>query len=112
IKTSGIENGPVMTGDVITDARDNFDHQTNSPVVSMEMNTDGARQWRKVTAQAAQNKEAIAIVLDGVVYSAPTVNEEIPNGNSVISGNFTIEDTKDLANVLKAGRLPTTAKIV
>ncbi|NQD72842.1 protein translocase subunit SecD, partial [Sphingobacterium shayense] len=59
-----------------------------------------------------QNKEAVAIVLDGVVYSAPTVNEEIPNGNSQISGNFTIEDTKDLANVLKAGRLPTTAKIV
>ncbi|MFD1769848.1 protein translocase subunit SecDF [Sphingobacterium suaedae] len=111
IKTAGLENGAVMTGDVITDARDNFDQQ-NHPVVSMDMNTEGARQWRKITAQAAQNREAIAIVLDGVVYSAPSVNEEIPNGSSQISGNFTIEDTKDLANVLKAGRLPTTAKIV
>ncbi|SFS78674.1 protein translocase subunit SecDF [Sphingobacterium wenxiniae] len=111
IKTSGTESGAVMTGDVITDARDNFDER-NNPVVSMQMNTDGARQWRKITAQAAQNREAIAIVLDGVVYSAPNVNEEIPNGNSQISGNFTIDDTKDLANVLKAGRLPATAKIV
>lgn len=111
IKTSGTENGAVMTGEYITDARDNFDEQ-NRPVVSMEMNSEGARQWRKITAQAAQNRDAIAIVLDGVVYSAPSVNEEIPNGNSSISGSFTIEDTKDLANVLKAGRLPTTAKIV
>src|SRR5690606_28353708 len=111
IKTTGSENGPVMAGDVITDARDGFD-QNNRPIVSMEMNAEGARQWRRVTAQAAQNSDNIAIVLDDVVYSAPTVNEEIPNGNSQISGNFTIEDTKDLANVLKAGRLPTTAKIV
>jgi SecD/SecF fusion protein len=111
IKTSGSENGPVMTGEVITDARDGFDQQ-NSPIVSMEMNAEGARQWKRITAQAAQNRDHIAIVLDGVVYSAPGVNEEIPNGNSQISGNFTIEDTKDLANVLKAGRLPTTAKIV
>lgn len=111
IKKAANESGAILTGDVITNARDDFDQQ-NNPVVSMEMNTDGARQWRKITAEAAQNKEAVAIVLDGVVYSAPTVNEEIPNGNSQISGNFTIEDTKDLANVLKAGRLPTTAKIV
>ncbi|MGO3807215.1 MAG: protein translocase subunit SecDF [Sphingobacterium sp.] len=111
IKTAGTEGGAILTGDVITNARDDFDQQ-NNPVVSMEMNTEGSRQWRKITADAAQNREAIAIVLDGVVYSAPSVNEEIPNGNSQISGNFTIEDTKDLANVLKAGRLPTTAKIV
>lgn len=111
IKTTGLENVPVMTGDVITDARADFD-QYNNPVVSMDMNSEGARQWRRVTAQAAQNKDAIAIVLDNVVYSAPGVNEEIPNGSSQISGNFTIEDTNDLANVLKAGRLPTTAKIV
>lgn len=111
IRTVGQESGAVLTGDVITDARDNF-NQHNQPVVSMEMNTTGAREWRKITAKAAQTNEAIAIVLDGVVYSAPRVNEEIPNGNSEISGNFTIDDTKDLANVLKAGRLPTTAKIV
>ncbi len=111
IKTSGTDNGAVMTGEVITDATDNVDQQ-NRPVVSMQMNTEGARQWRRITAQAAQNREAIAIVLDGVVYSAPSVNEEIPNGSSQISGSFTFEDTKDLANILKAGRLPATAKIV
>lgn len=111
IKPTGLENAAVMTGEFITDARDNFDEQ-NRPVVSMDMNAEGARQWRKITAQAAQSRAAIAIVLDGVVYSAPSVNEEIPNGSSSISGSFTIEDTKDLANVLKAGRLPTTAKIV
>ena len=112
IKTTGADHTAVMTGDVITDARPGSDQQTNKPIVSMDMNAEGARQWRRVTAQAAQNKDAIAIVLDNVVYSAPTVNEEIPNGSSSISGNFTFEDTKDLSNVLKAGRLPTTAKIV
>lgn len=111
IRLTNTETGAVMSGDVITNARDDFD-QYNNPVVSMEMNAEGARQWRRVTGQAAQNRDAIAIVLDGVVYSAPSVNEEIPSGNSQISGNFSIEDTKDLANVLKAGRLPTTAKIV
>ncbi|MBE8720654.1 protein translocase subunit SecDF [Sphingobacterium pedocola] len=111
IKPAPGDNPAVLTGDVITDATDNFD-QNNTPVVSMSMNSVGAREWRKITAKAAQNREAVAIVLDGVVYSAPSVNEEIPNGSSQISGSFTIEDTKDLANVLKAGRLPTTAKIV
>jgi len=112
IRTVGGESGSVLTGDVITDARSDFDHQNNSPVVSMSMNSEGAREWRKITAKAAPNKEAIAIILDGVVYSAPNVQNEIANGSSSISGNFEIEDTKDLANVLKAGRLPTTAKIV
>ena len=112
IKLAPGENPSVLTGDVITDAKDNFDQQTNAPVVNMQMNSYGSKEWRKITAKAAQNREAIAIVLDGVVYSAPSVNQEIPGGSSVISGSFTIEDTKDLANVLKAGRLPTTAKIV
>ncbi|MFE7085868.1 protein translocase subunit SecDF [Sphingobacterium spiritivorum] len=112
IRPSGIDNGAVLTGDVITDAKNDIAPQTNQPVVSMQMNNEGAREWRKITAKAAQNKEAIAIVLDNVVYSAPNVNEEIPNGSSQISGSFTTDDTKDLANVLKAGRLPTTAKIV
>lgn len=111
IRTTGAEGGPVLSGDVITDARDNF-NENNQPVVSMQMNSTGAREWRKITAKAAQNRDAIAIVLDGVVYSAPHVNGEIAGGSSEISGNFTIDDTKDLANVLKAGRLPTTAKIV
>ena len=112
IKLGSGESGAVLSGDVITDARDEFDPQTNSPVVSMKMNSYGAKEWRRVTAKASQKKEAIAIVLDNVVYSAPTVQTEIAGGNSSISGNFTIEDTKDLANVLKSGRLPTTAKIV
>jgi len=112
IRPSGIENGAVLTGDVITDARNDIDPVHNRPVVSMQMSNEGAREWRKITAKAAQGQEAIAIVLDDVVYSAPNVNEEIPNGSSQISGSFTTDDTKDLANVLKAGRLPTTAKIV
>ncbi|MDR3008998.1 MAG: protein translocase subunit SecDF [Sphingobacterium sp.] len=111
IKGSGQDNGAVLTGDVITDAKEDFD-QKNQPVVGMQMNSEGAREWKKITAKAAQNRDAIAIVLDNVVYSAPSVNGEIPNGSSSISGSFTVEDTKDLANVLKAGRLPTTAKIV
>lgn len=112
IKLAPGENPAILTGDVITNAKDEFDPQSNAPVVSMQMNSFGAKEWRRITAKAAQNREAIAIVLDGVVYSAPSVNQEIPGGSSVISGNFTIDDTKDLANVLKAGRLPTTAKIV
>jgi len=115
VKPTGTEAGPVLSGNVITDAKDDFDPQSNSPMVTMYMNSEGAREWRRITASASadpNNKRAIAIVLDGVVYSAPTVQGEIPNGISQITGNFTIEDTKDLANVLKAGRLPTTAKIV
>ncbi len=115
IRPSGANAGPILGGNVVTDAKDDFDPQSNSPMVTMYMNSEGAREWRRITANAsadANNKKAIAIVLDGVVYSAPTVQGEIPNGISQITGNFTIEDTKDLANVLKAGRLPTTAKIV
>src|SRR5690606_33047218 len=115
VKPSGVDAGPVLAGNVITDAKDDFDPQSNSPMVTMYMNSEGAREWRRITATASADpnkKQAIAIVLDGVVYSAPTVQGEIPNGVSQITGNFTIEDTKDLANVLKAGRLPTTAKIV
>ena len=115
VKPTGVDAGPVLAGNVITDAKDDFDPQSNSPMVTMYMNSEGAREWRRITASASSdpnNKHAIAIVLDGVVYSAPTVQGEIPNGVSQITGNFTIEDTKDLANVLKAGRLPTTAKIV
>ena len=80
------------------------------PVVSMSMNSDGARRWASLTK--ANVGRAIAIVLDGAVYSAPRVNGEISGGNSEISGNFTIEDTKDLANTLKSGRMPAPARIV
>ncbi len=98
-----------LEGDVITDAKDEFD-QMGSPVVSMKMNTEGARKWAQMTK--ANVGKAIAIVLDGVVYSAPRVDGEIDGGRSQISGNFTIEDTKDLANTLKSGRMPAPARIV
>jgi SecD/SecF fusion protein len=98
-----------LEGDVITDAKDEFDN-FGRPCVSMSMNSEGARLWAQMTK--ANMGKAIAIVLDGVVYSAPRVNGEIDGGNSQISGNFTIEDTKDLANTLKSGRMPAPARIV
>ncbi len=114
LKTSNLAGGPALEGDVISDARSDYDQRGNAEVV-MVMNTDGARAWRTITAAASadpNNKKSIAIVLDNLVYSAPTVQGEIPNGISSISGNFKIEDTQDLANVLKAGRLPARARIV
>ena len=98
-----------LEGDVVTFAKDEFD-QHGRPQVSMTMNSEGAREWAALTK--ANVGKAIAIVLDGVVYSAPRVNGEISGGQSAISGNFTIEDTKDLANTLKSGRMPAPAKIV
>ena len=98
-----------LEGDVVTDAKDEFD-QHGRPRVSMTMNSEGAREWAALTK--ANVGKAIAIVLDGVVYSAPRVDGEITGGQSSISGNFTIEDTKDLANTLKSGRMPAPAKIV
>jgi SecD/SecF fusion protein len=113
IKLSGAENGPVLSGAVITDARADV-NQKGSPEVVMIMNSEGAQKWRAVTAEAAAatNKRAIAIVLDDNVYSAPNVQNEISGGVSSIEGSFTQEDTRDLANVLKAGRLPAPAHIV
>ena len=99
-----------LEGDVITDAKDEFEPTTGTPCVSMKMNTEGARRWAQMTK--ANVGKAIAIVLDGVVYSAPRVNGEIAGGSSQITGNFTIEDTKDLANTLKSGRMPAPARIV
>jgi SecD/SecF fusion protein len=114
IKLAGAENGPVLTGDVITDARAEQD-QRGSPDVVMDMNSQGAQKWDIITRDASANKndlQSVAIVLDNNVYSAPTVDGEIAGGNSSISGSFTIDDTKDLANVLKAGRLPAPAVII
>jgi SecD/SecF fusion protein len=99
-----------LEGDVVTDAKDEFNNMSGSPEVSMSMNSDGARRWAALTK--ANVGKAVAIVLDGVVYSAPRVNQEIDGGQSSISGNFTIEDTKDLANTLKSGRMPAPARIV
>ncbi|WP_214070193.1 protein translocase subunit SecDF [Mucilaginibacter sp. dw_454] len=114
LKLSGADNGPVLGGDVINDAQNDVD-QKGSPEVRMVMNSQGAEKWRAVTAEASADKnhlKSIAIVLDDNVYSAPTVQNEISGGVSSISGNFKVEDTKDLANVLKAGRLPAPAHII
>lgn len=99
-----------LEGDVVTDAKDEFNQISGQPEVSMTMNSEGARRWAELTK--ANVGKAIAIVLDGVVYSAPRVNGEISGGQSSISGNFTIQDTKDLANTLKSGRMPAPAHIV
>ncbi len=114
IKVTSLDGRPALGGDAISNAMQGYD-QKNQPEVTMYMNSDGAAKWKKITADAAadpNNKKAIAIVLDNTVYSAPTVQNEIPNGVSSISGSFTLEDTKDLANILKAGKLPAPAKIV
>lgn len=110
IKVTSTNGRAPLEGDVITDAKDQFDHLSGAPEVSMSMNTDGARRWAALTK--ANVGKAIAIVLDGSVYSAPRVNGEIAGGQSSITGNFTIEDTKDLANTLKSGRMPAPARIV
>ena len=109
LKVTTADGRAPLEGDVVTFAKDEFD-QHGRPQVSMTMNSEGAREWAALT-KANQGK-AIAIVLDGVVYSAPRVNGEITGGQSSISGNFTIEDTKDLANTLESGRMPAPAKIV
>ena len=98
-----------LEGDVITDAKDEFD-QNGRPCVSMQMNVDGARRWAALTK--ANLQRSVAIVLDNNVYSAPNVETEITGGNSQIKGNFTAEDTRDLANVLKSGKMPAPTKIV
>lgn len=100
---------PSMQGDVIAYAKDEFD-QNHRPIVSMTMTTSGARDWATLTKKNL--KKCVAIVLDGYVYSAPVVQNEITGGNSQISGNFTTDDTRDLANVLKSGKMPAPTKIV
>ena len=110
IKVTSTNGRAPLEGDVVTTATDQFNHVTGAPEVSMEMNSDGARRWAALTK--ANIGKAIAIVLDGSVYSAPRVLNEITGGSSSITGNFTIEDTKDLANTLKSGRMPAPARIV
>jgi SecD/SecF fusion protein len=100
---------PPLTGEVITDARPDFD-ENGRPSVSMQMNATGAKVWKRLTGENINRR--IAIVLDGYVYSAPNVIGEIPNGSSQITGSFTIEESKDLANILKAGKLPAPTRIV
>ena len=110
IKASGSNGRAPLEGDVIVEAKDEFEQLSGRPSVSMSMNSDGARRWAALTK--ANVGKAIAIVLDNAVYSATRVNGEISGGNSQITGNFTIETTKDLANTLKSGRMPAPARIV
>ena len=110
IKTQRGGKAP-LTGEVITNAWQDYDER-GRPAVYMSMNSTGARKWAAMTASAATTGNRISIVLDNYVYSAPGVEEEIPNGSSVISGNFTIEEAADLGNVLKAGALPAPTRIV
>ena len=98
-----------LEGDVITSAKDDFD-QMGHPSVSMQMNSDGARRWSQITKQNIG--KAVAIVLDDAVYTAPRILSQIDGGNSQITGNFTIEDTKDLANTLNSGKMPAPTRIV
>ncbi|HRZ50344.1 MAG TPA: protein translocase subunit SecD, partial [Bacteroidales bacterium] len=100
---------PPLDGGAISNAAQDYD-QNGEVVVSMSMNSEGAKIWKNLTGQNIG--KSIAIILDGLVYSYPTVNSEIPTGNSQISGNFTIDEAMDLANVLKAGKLPAPARIV
>lgn len=108
IKSSRGGKAP-LSGEVIVDARQDLDDKTR-PAISMNMNATGAKKWKKLTGSNVNRR--IAIVLDNYVYSAPNVNGEIPNGSSQIMGNFTLEEAKDLANILKAGSLPAPTTIV
>ena len=103
------EQGPVLDGKVVVDARQDFNDRAGNEI-SMTMNTEGAKQWKKITEENKGN--CIAIVLDDLVYSYPRVNDVIPNGRSSITGGFSLEEAKDLANLLKAGKLPAPAVIV
>ena len=109
IKVTDPSGKAPLAGEVITNAKDEFD-QMSQPVVSMQMNAEGTRTWANLTKMNID--KAIAIVLDDAVYSAPRVNSEITGGNSQISGNFTIDDTKDLANTLNSGKMPAPTRIV
>ena len=110
IKVTSTTGRAPLEGDVVTEARDEFDQMTGRPKVTMSMNTQGARAWAAMTKNNVGR--AVAVTLDGVVYSAPRVINEISGGNTEITGNFTVEDTKDLANTLKSGRMPAPARIV
>jgi len=111
----GRDGKAALAGDVVTNVNAGLSPDGKGYEVSMQMNPSGAKAWRKITKEASQDpnvKRRIAIVLDNAVYSAPTVQVEIPNGNSSITGNFTLEESKDLANILKAGKLPAPVRIV
>jgi len=113
IKVTNRDGTPALGGDVVTNAVADFSQQKiglTEQLVTMKMNAEGAKEWARLTKENIGN--CIAIVLDGMVYSAPRVNDEITGGNSQISGNFTTEEAKDLANVLKSGKMAASVTIV
>lgn len=110
IKQSTRDGRAPLTGSVITDARDQFGQHSSFAEVSMTMNAEGSKTWARMTKENIG--KSIAIALDGYIYSYPTVNGEITGGQSQITGNFTPEEAKDLANVLKSGKMPAPARIV
>jgi SecD/SecF fusion protein len=110
LKSSGTDLSPALAGDVITDARADFGQVSAYANVSMSMNSEGARRWQLITRNNIG--KSIAIVLDGYVYSFPTVQNEIAGGSSQITGNFTVDEAKDLANTLNSGKMPASAHII
>ena len=109
IRTTGPNGRAPLEGEVVTEAKDEFD-QYGNPIVTMKMNTEGARKWAAITE--ANVNHCVAVVLDNLVYSAPNVMNKIDGGNTQISGNFTTTETKDLANVLQSGKMPAPASII
>lgn len=109
LKVNPLTNKAPLEGDVIVNARQDVD-QYGNVIVDMQMNSEGAKIWKDLTAKNIGR--SIAIVLDNLVYSYPVMQSEIPNGRSQISGNFTIEEAQDLATVLNAGKLPAPARII
>ena len=110
IKVTNRDGRAPLEGDVVTDARADFDQYSAGATVSMKMNAEGAKTWARLTKENIGRE--VAIVLDGYAYSFPTVNTEITGGSSQITGNFTTEEAKDLANVLKSGKMPAPARII
>jgi len=110
IKVTNRDGLPALGGDVITSANEEFDQVKASAEVSMSMNAEGSSSWARITKENVGKQ--IAIVLDNYVYSYPVVNQEITGGRSSISGNFTIKEAQDLANILKSGKLPAAARIL
>tara|TARA_B100000886_G_scaffold340524_1_gene310825 strand:+ start:3702 stop:6665 length:2964 start_codon:yes stop_codon:yes gene_type:complete len=110
LKVTTRDGKAAMEGDVVTDARTDFGQFNGVPEVSMSMNAEGARQWKRLTADNIG--KSVAIVLDSYVYSFPTVQAEISGGRSQITGNFTINEANDLSNILKSGKLPAPARII
>ena len=111
IKTYGQEKAPIE-GDAVTSARQDFEQFSSNPIVLMSMNDQGASDWATLTEKSAKSRIPIAIVLDNTVYSAPVAESRIEGGDSRITGSFTLEEAQDLANILKVGKLPVSAKIV